>query len=320
MTSLDELTGSGHWLAPALYPRPDAGDIASCLQACAPHLDGTTVEFMAEGWEFWAFSAGDYVIRSPKTATGAGVMAMDKRLLPELAQRLTVPVPFVEIFCESGPNGQPLTAHRRLEGVLLDKDRSLTGFGWQLGRLIRELHAFPVERALALDVPLYDGPALRSRRVRHYDLVRERVFPIVSAGLRRYVETRFESYLYEPSNFEFEPCLLHQDLDSNILLDPETGDITGLIDFSAALVSNPAIDFWLPLAGFAALGIEDQMPECLEAAGVTEADVLRMMPEVDFWTLRYPLFGIMHGLNIGDNGYVEESIRELEQVAARTLS
>ena len=73
--------------------------------------------------------------------------------------------------------------------------------------------------------------------------------------------------------FAFGPSLAHQDLDMNCLIDAETGELSGLIDFGGTVVANPALDLWLPLYGFARLGIEDQLEECLKAAGIDDEPV-----------------------------------------------
>jgi aminoglycoside phosphotransferase (APT) family kinase protein len=315
----DDRAGSGRWAGPPLYSRPTVAEVEACLRACAPAFAQTPVEAFAEGWEFWAFAAGDHVFRSPKTATGEAVLAMDRRLLPELSAYLTTPIPIVEVYCERGPNAQPLAGHRRLPGVLLENEGQFLSpaFGHQVGTILSELHAFPVERALALGVPLHDGPVLKQRRIRHYGAVRERAFPLLDTEMRAAVTAAFETYLEEPANFDFEPRLIHQDLDSNLLIDPDTGSITGLIDFSATVVGKPAIDFWLPLEGFRRLGIDGQVPGCLEAAGVGEAAVAEMLPEVQFWNLRYPLLGILHGLDVGHAAYITESVAELRRALSR---
>ena len=317
----DERAGSGRWLGPPLFPRPDTAEVQACLRSCAPSLADTPVEFLAEGWEFWAFSCGDYVIRSPKNGSGRAVLAIDRALLPELARHLSTPVPIVDLYCEIGPNGQPLAGHRKLPGILLPDDGQglAPSFGGELGTMIRELHSFPVDRALACGVALIDGPDLRQRRVRHYAEIERRVLPLLRPETKKAVAMAFDAYLGELSNFDYTPCLIHQDLDSNVLIDPDSGSISGLIDFSASVVSKPAIDFWLPLEGFARLGIANQLPACLEAAGISAEEAQRMLPEVRFWNLRYPLLGMLHGLDIDDQDCVVESTSELEKALAQQV-
>ena len=255
------------------------------------------------------------VLRSPKTDTGRDVLAMDRRLLPELLAHLMTPVPIVDVYCEDGPNGQPLAGHRRLPG----RSSKTKARSWRLrlgdrsGQSCASCTPSRVERALALGVPLHDGPVLKQRRTRHYEAVRARAFPLLDGAARGAVAAAIEAYLEEPANFDFKPSLIHQDLDSNLLIDPVSGSITGLIDFSAAVAGKPAIDSWLPLEGFRRLEIEEQMPACLEAAGVSETAAARCCPEVQFWNLRYPLLGILHGLDVGDAAYVAESLEELKQ-------
>jgi hypothetical protein len=97
----------------------------------------------------------------------------------------------------------------------------------------------------------------------------------------------------------------------NCLIDPGTGELCGLIDFGGMVVSNPGLDLWLPLYGFERLGIEDQLPECVAAAGIGEAELARMRPEVDFIHLNFPLTDILSGLERDDRAQVEEGLRAL---------
>ena len=48
--------------------------------------------------------------------------------------------------------------------------------------------------------------------------------------------------------------MVHGDLErQNVLIDPRTGTLAGVIDFSDALVGSPALDFILPFVDFGAL-------------------------------------------------------------------
>jgi aminoglycoside phosphotransferase (APT) family kinase protein len=184
-------------------------------------------------------------------------------------------------------------------------------FGHDYGVLLRELRAFSTDEAVRLGVPYLDGSAVRAQRGRHYEQVIRRVFPLVSCEARAYIEQGFETYLNTPAHFDFEPSLAHQDLDMNCLIDTRTGELSGLIDFGGMVVSNPALDLWMPLYGFARVGIEHQLSACLETAGIDDAALARMRPEVDFIHLNFPLTDILSGLDRNDREQVEDGINSL---------
>jgi len=310
-------------------PRPTDEAVRQALRAVAPHLADASVCFLAEGWEFWAFRADNHVLRFPKREgtsawklggrTSAQSLQLERALTPRLALALSVPIAVTSIFAEQGPNGAPFAGHAFLEGEIVPyaSRRPSPRFGFQFGRLLRELRGFPAETALSLGVPLFDGPRLREDRSRHYEEVIKRVFPRVSCEARSHIEAVYEAYLNDNASFAFQPVLVHTDLAVNTLIDPVTGDLRGVIDFGDAAVSSPALDLWLPAFGFDVLGIEEQRPACLREAGVDDAALARMMPELRFLDIRYPLLGILHGLDIGDDVYVQDGIQELDALLRR---
>jgi aminoglycoside phosphotransferase (APT) family kinase protein len=304
--------------------KPETDQIRTALRRYAPQLEDEPIEFLAEGWECWIYQAGDFALRFPKSDTELSwlygnkprdAFEVERVLLPELAVGLPVQIPVIEIFGEDGPNGMPFTGHRLIPGeVVITASRPPTpNFGRDLGRLIAALHAFSPQRALELGVPLLNGPRLRQARAGHYEDVIRRVFPLVSCEARTRIEQVYEDSLNQPANFEFEPCLVHQDLDCNTLIDSATGEMSGLIDFGDVVVGNAAMDFWLPVYGFKKLGIESQLTACLEEAGVDDKALQRMQPELSFINFRYPILDILHGLDIDDQGFVTEGIESLNR-------
>src|SRR5581483_1927845 len=153
--------------------KPTGVQVREALQRYAPSLAGEPIAFLAEGWEFWAFTAGDHVLRFPRPVcdlcrlpegtTNLDSLALERRLLPELRPYLSAPVPDIDLYGEDGPNGLPFAGHRILPGetVLYASRPPGPEFGREYGCLLRELGSFPVERAVALGVPYVDGPAMR---------------------------------------------------------------------------------------------------------------------------------------------------------------
>jgi aminoglycoside phosphotransferase (APT) family kinase protein len=311
------------------WPKPEEAQIRAALGENAPHLADAPIAFLAEGWEFWAFTAGEHVLRFPKAERGfvwkladqpsADSLRIEKSLTPELGGRLSTPIPIVNVYGARGPNGAPFAGHRYLPGevVMYASTPPSPRFGRDLGRLLRELHAFPVDSALELGVPMFDGPRLRGERMAHYEELIRRAFPLLSCEARVHVERVYESYLNDSAAFEFEPVLVHSDIAVNALVDPASGELCGLLDFSDAVVSDPSLDLWLPVYGFEGLGIAQQTAACLFEAGIDEERLVRMMPQLAFQDLRYPLLGILHGLWLEDDAFVEESIRELNALVPR---
>ena len=311
--------------------KPTETQVREALRTYAPSLADAPIVFLAEGWEFWAFTAGDHVLRFPRPVcdlcrlpegtTNLDSLALERRLLPELRTHLTAPVPEIDVYGEHGPNGLPFAGHRLLPGeTVLYASRAPGPFlGRDYGRLLRELTSFPVQHAVDLGVPYIDGASMREQRGRHYERVIRRIFPIVTCETRTHIERRFEAYLNDEANFAFEPRLVHQDLDMNVLIDPQTGALSGVIDFGGAVVSNPALDWWLPTYGFKRLGIEDQLKPCLEEAGIDQAELQRRIGEVDFIDFNFPLTDVLSGLERGDDSQVEDGLRSLNKAVPRDI-
>jgi aminoglycoside 2''-phosphotransferase len=323
------------------WSKPETQQIRQALREYAPGLADQPIEFLAEGWEFWAFTAGAYVLRFPKAERGfvwkladqssSESLRIERALTPELASHLSTPISVTEIYSDHGPNGAPFAGHRFLEGEVIMYDSRPSAetwarrrlpegsFGRQLGRLIRELHAFPAGRAIELGVPLFDGPGLRDDRIRHYEAVIRHAFPLISCEARTLAERVYEAYLNDAHSFDFEPVLVHSDLAVNTLIDRAAGRLCGLIDFGDAAVSDPALDYWLPLYGLAHVGVKGQVEPCLQEAGVDLAELDRMRPQLAFQHLRYPILGILHGLSNHDDAVVQDSILELNALVPRDL-
>ncbi len=306
------------------FAKPSVEAIRASLERCRPELAKGPITYFDEGWDFWAFKAGDYLLRFPQAEYGLGSMEKEWRLLPALAPTLPVAIPVPDLFCADGPNGKPFIGHRFLAGISVGQlgRPPAPGFGAALGRFLRALHDFPLEQAVSLGVPLFDGPKARSDRIETYERTVRQVFPRLGREARTYVEKRVEAYLNDPANFEFEPRLHHHDLDrdAHVLVDTQTGALVGVIDFGDAVVGNPSVDFMMPLMEFESLGIADQIEDVFAAYGPTGQSREQMRAEVEFLYLRWPLNTIEFGLDTADDARIEKGIRDLNaQVARHTL-
>jgi aminoglycoside phosphotransferase (APT) family kinase protein len=298
--------------------------IREALRVAAPQFADTPIAFLAEGWEFWAFEVGGYVLRFPKMESAVPSLRLERALLPSMAAHLSVPVPHLEVWGEGGPNGAPFAGHRKLPGAHVWPNgdapvgKPSRDFGRQLGGLIRELHSFPVREAKALGVQENDVAHDRAQRIDHFEKVIRRVFPLVSCEARTHIEAVYRDAINESAYYTSTPCFRHGDLDVNTLIDAE-GNISGLLDFGGCRIASAAIDFWLPVYGFDRLGIGEQSAACIEASGISAEELDAMLPELAYINLHYPVHDILHGLETGQREFIEDGIKHLNTLVPRNL-
>ena len=303
--------------------KPTTEQVQAALGQYAPWLADEPIAVLSEGWEFWAFTAGDHVLRFPKNEHSVGSLRIDRALLPGLRTHLTSPVPEIDVWGDDGPSGAPFAGHPLLPGTPVwptggRAGQALLGlapalgpdFGRDFGLLLRELHTFPVPEAASAGVPLRKSGTVLMRRIEQYEQVVRRVFPLVSCEARTFIEGMYSRAISEPAYYDAPPCLTHGDLDVNTLVD-DAGRLSGVIDFGQAFVGSRAIDFWLPVYGFQRLGIGDQTQACLDEAGMGDQEMAQLLPELEFINFVYPLLDILYGLDTDAPDYVEGGILDL---------
>jgi aminoglycoside phosphotransferase (APT) family kinase protein len=237
----------------------EAGRFRALIEAAFPDLAIRTCRFLAEGWDSTVWEVNDaFVFRFPKRAEVAVWLRTEIALLPALAPVLPVPVPHFT-YC-AGPSAAfpyPFVGYRKLPGVslaeappaLIHSERLAA----QIGAVLSALHRFPVARAIACGVERQTPEMWRDQYAAFLTDIRT-LFPRMTPAERERTEALFGAYLDEPVHLRFEPTLLHQDLGGeHILLDPETGDCSGVIDWGDITIGDPAQDFcgfpaaWLPM-------------------------------------------------------------------------
>jgi aminoglycoside phosphotransferase (APT) family kinase protein len=192
------------------------------LRTWLPELAGVPVRELGHGLDNAAFLAGDLVLR---VADERGVRR-EARFLAVVGKRVSVPVP-VPCFADDDAG---VLAYPRMPGVpLLGRDPG-PGLARPLGRFLRELHAIDPATVDGL-VPIedadpgewlqdLDGPP---------DLVAFVRAHVPAPGRRRVVA--------------------HADLGAEHILERD-GAVTGVIDWSDAAVTDPALDFARVLRDF----------------------------------------------------------------------
>jgi aminoglycoside phosphotransferase (APT) family kinase protein len=282
--------------------------VAAVRRMVAAHLPGYRVHSavpVGEGLDNLAYEVnGELIVRwskEPDPAARAAGVDREARLLAAVAGISPLPVPQPAFTVPE----QGCLAYRKLPGQpLLDlpqAQRSAHGdsIGATLGELLTALHAAPTEPMAAL-VDVDDRPLAEWRREAaetFATLARE--MPVAH---RRPVEAFLEA---PPPAGGWTPVFSHNDLGiEHVLVDPDTGMVTGVIDWSDAAIVDPAIDVGLlygdlgPAAARAALG-----------SYRTEVNDLATLEERARFYARCRVFeDLAYGLQTGRRSYVDKGL------------
>ena len=215
-----------------------------------PDLAPVHVTYLGEGYDSTAFDVnGSWVFRLPKRADVEEQQLLELRVLPVVGEHVPLAVP-LPLF-----PGQPTAAfpmhfmgYRKLPGVpaihIVPERFPFAAAAHELCRFLSALHAFPVAAARRLGVPDQGIDPLieecRAEALEDFRFVREvaRDQPLDS----------WQAWLSGgPHGDSARPAsrvLVHNDLAAeHVLCDPETGKLTGVIDWSDMALGDPAADF-----------------------------------------------------------------------------
>lgn len=213
-----------------------------------PDFEIQKIKRLGEGWMNEAFLInGQWVFRFPKSRHADEDLEKEINILPVLAKRLTLSIPQFQYIGKQS-NGYPFVGYKILPGDVIGEDVIPTlskevqeSIAKQLAMFIDELSSFPVDEAEHLSVPEYDNQIDYAET---FEEVQQLVFPHIDDELKEYITSRFDAYLNDPKNFQYDPTLIHADLSPNhMIIKPKTFEITGIIDFGDIHIGDPDYEY-----------------------------------------------------------------------------
>jgi aminoglycoside 2''-phosphotransferase len=191
----------------------------------------------------------EYIFRFPKTQREVLKLDRETKLLQGLQSHVTLPIPNpIYQNKDAMVPGRAFMGYRMLPGEplwsetfsSLKDEGQLQHLANQLALFLRQLHCVSAEE-LGMQLPASQGCA-EWRDL--YERFRSKLFPFMRADACVWVTRHFEDFLSDEGNCSYVPALIHGDFGpSNILYDAQTGDISGILDFSSAGWGDPALDF-----------------------------------------------------------------------------
>ncbi|GAB3146719.1 hypothetical protein GCM10027290_28920 [Micromonospora sonneratiae] len=283
---------------------PSVADLLGVVAGHLPDYPVDSVVRIGAGLDNTAYEVnGELVVRFSRKPDPDRVDD-EARLLTVLGEVSPLPVP-VLVFADPA---QSCLAYTRLAGLpLLEVPRQQrSGHGESvataLGGLLSALHSLPLDRLAGL-VDTDDHPLGEWRReaAENYRAVATHV----PAAYHRSVEAFLAA---APPDRADTAVFSHGDLGiEHVLVDPDTGAVTGVIDWSDAAIVDPAYDFGLVY--------RDLGPAALRAALVayrTGADVAALCQRATFYA-RCNLFeDLLYGIETDQERYVDKSLAALD--------
>lgn len=228
---------------------PDLAAYAAAIRASFAELEAVEpLTLLSDGlWLETVETTGGAVFRFAKDETSGAWLAKEERLLPFLRGHLSATIPIPEWYASTtGDFPWGFSGHPRVAGAALLREaineRNEDHLATSIARFLSELHRFPVDRALALEVE--GGRSWRAS----YDQLRRRVMPALRHRLtfseRAKVRRWWRGFLDEERLWSFDPTLVHGTLrDGRLLVNARLNELVGVVGWERARVADAAVDF-----------------------------------------------------------------------------
>ncbi len=229
------------------------------------HLSGE-MKFNEMGIDFKVGFATDregqkWVLRIPRREGLGDQIASEKRILELAGKHLSVQVPDWRIASErlvAYPllkNKPALTFDAETYEVTWNMDQASPDYVPSLAKALVELHAIPEAEVAAAGLKILKPDDLRSEIAERLALVKSEL------GIGAELEARYQRWLDNDRLWPTFTCFVHGDLYAGHVLTTAAGEVSGMIDWSTAQISDPAMDF----SGHVAVFGEDSLRELIAA-------------------------------------------------------
>ena len=189
------------------------------------------------------------VFRFAKTQAAIKTLRQEIRVLQNLQAHISLQIPN-PLYVNIDPEviGDVFVGYQMIPGTPLWREnfQKITNvdarkkMAAQLASFLQSLHQISVPEIIS-DLPRHDNPGEWAEM---YHRIQDKLYPTMRPDARRQVSEHFENFLDQPDRYVFEPRLRHGDFGTgNIIYNPESLSIVGIIDFGGIAMGDPARDF-----------------------------------------------------------------------------
>lgn len=219
--------------------------VSELIAAQFPDFAGYEVSRFGSGDDHWLFSIGnDWVARFPQRLERVTWLRREIEIISIASESLASSIPQFERVGEQTQSfPYPFVLYRKLQGVSADRTpvQNLPGLAKDLGRLLGKLHRIAPLRIppTPTDWEGHTWELLRTELIATADLAR----PLLPPALLGLAEPYLTGQVREPVQ-DGPRRFIHNDIcPDHLIVDPDTGRLVGLIDFTDALIGDVVLDF-----------------------------------------------------------------------------
>jgi aminoglycoside 2''-phosphotransferase len=245
------------------------------------------------------------VFRFPKYQKGIDSLKKKTEILEAIKNTVSIPIPnpIYQSF-EEWEVGKVFVGYELIQGSPLwkasfgsiDNEEVLKRLASQLVNFLIEIHSIPKNI-----LPLEETNP-REHMVNLYQKLQNKLYPFMSVEAQRQTSHSFETFLHSEICLNLNTTLVHGDFGAtNILWNPDTCKISGIIDFGGSGIGDPAYDF----AGILSSYGEDFFNMCLDLY----PNGNEISERVKFYRSTFALQEALHGVENDDVVAFENGIK-----------
>lgn len=234
-----------------------------------------SVEINDSGLDFLAVFAADeegtdWVLRIPRREDVMPRTTAEKAVLEAVnEQNVSFQAPHWKVYTEE------LIAYKKLEGIPAGTiDHNIGNYVWEidienvpaefnlsLGHVLAEMHDIPKEAFSNTGIPMYTAEEARKEMKDRMDKVKNKF------GVAEELWNRWQNWINNDDMWPKETAFSHGDVHAGHTMIDKNANVTGLIDWTEAQVTDVSRDFLFNYKAFGEKGLEDLIKAYKDAGG-----------------------------------------------------
>jgi aminoglycoside 2''-phosphotransferase len=299
----------------------DIGKLVNVLEKDFRNIKEKELKFTYHG-TFNVFEIRKKILRVPdkdlRNHKGSQIIQNETVKLKNLAKLLSISIPKPENM--SLNDDMPYVMYQKLPGVSLStvfdtlNEQKKKRIAEGIAEFLNQLHAPHVLHTVHSSIfhTKFAASDYKEFWENRFEEIKEKIFPLVNTSQKAWIYTIFSRFLRNSDNFLFKPAITHCDFDtSNILVNPQKGIVTGIIDFEETKAWDPAADL---------LFFEDPtfQRQILESYNYVNSPSLQNRMKFLYCQTFAPY--ITWGLDHGKREMVEFGLKKLEKIQKKFSS